>query len=86
MFAHLFDPYEDIVSINKTVLSMGDMYPNQTQFCLMQSTIKRVDDWKQVELTLAVLGFSFLFFTVIGCPFELAWVSSKFQRALFAFA
>ena len=41
---------------------------------------------KQVELVLAVLGFSFLFFAVIGCPFELARVPSKFQRALFAFA
>jgi hypothetical protein len=32
------------------------------------------------------LGFSFLFFTEIFCPFELARVSSKLQRALFAFA
>jgi hypothetical protein len=33
-----------------------------------------------------VLGFSFLFFTEVSGPFELARVSSKQQGALFTFA
>jgi hypothetical protein len=58
----------------------------QIRYNLVERNKKGLMVGKISGLLLAVLGFSFLFFAVICCPFELARVSSEVQRTFLAFA
>jgi hypothetical protein len=87
-FLLIFFPFTGIsqVLINSFFLGVIHIQIRYSLFS-MQSATKRNQLWENSwKLLLAVLAFSFLFFTEVFCPFELARVSSKFQRTLFAFA